>query len=110
MEKNIDYSEFRNKLLSKKVNLLERLEKIDQSKSRIEPLEKDSEEQISIIQNDEVVDKLDEIERKELYLINDALDRIADGSYGYCENCGDPISSKRLIALPFAKLCIDCAN
>lgn len=110
MQNDVNYSQFRDKLISKKINLLERLERIEDSKSRKEGFESDSEEQVSILQNDQVVDKLDEIERKELNLINDALDRIADGSYGVCEECGEIINPKRLIALPFAKLCINCAE
>jgi len=37
-----------------------------------------------------------------------ALDRIADGSYGTCLECEDEISQKRLQALPWASLCINC--
>jgi DnaK suppressor protein len=37
-----------------------------------------------------------------------ALDRIADGSYGVCPNCEEEISQKRLKAVPWATLCIDC--
>lgn len=41
-------------------------------------------------------------ERKLLNKINEALGRIEDGSYGYCEETGDPIPVKRLIARPTA--------
>ena len=37
-----------------------------------------------------------------------ALDRIADGSYGTCEECEEEISHKRLQAVPWATLCIGC--
>ena len=37
-----------------------------------------------------------------------ALGRLADGTYGICENCGRPINPERLEALPSARLCIDC--
>ncbi len=37
-----------------------------------------------------------------------ALRKIDDGSFGACERCGEPISDKRLEALPFARHCIDC--
>ena len=37
-----------------------------------------------------------------------ALRKIEDGSFGACERCGEPISEKRLEALPFARYCIDC--
>lgn len=39
-------------------------------------------------------------QRKLIAKIDEALDRIEDGSYGYCEDTGDPISIKRLDARP----------
>ncbi|MCU1326875.1 MAG: transcriptional regulator, TraR/DksA family [Bryobacterales bacterium] len=41
-------------------------------------------------------------------LIAAALSRIADGTYGVCVECDEPISEKRLAALPWAKFCIHC--
>ncbi|MBM3569261.1 MAG: RNA polymerase-binding protein DksA [Alphaproteobacteria bacterium] len=46
-------------------------------------------------------------ERKLLSKIDAALRRIEDGSYGYCEETGEPISLKRLEARPIATLSID---
>jgi DnaK suppressor protein len=37
-----------------------------------------------------------------------ALQRIADGSYGICLSCEDPIRAKRLQAVPWAELCLVC--
>jgi DnaK suppressor protein len=37
-----------------------------------------------------------------------ALDRLADGSYGVCLACEDDIAPKRLMAIPWAELCIAC--
>ena len=37
-----------------------------------------------------------------------ALERIADGTYGQCENCGNAIGKNRLIAFPRATLCLSC--
>jgi RNA polymerase-binding protein DksA len=37
-----------------------------------------------------------------------ALERIADGTYGQCENCGNPIGKNRLMAFPRATLCMTC--
>src|SRR5207253_2655471 len=39
-----------------------------------------------------------------------ALEKIADGTYGTCENCGKQIAGPRLEAMPAARLCIDCAS
>jgi len=46
-------------------------------------------------------------ERKLINKIDDALRRIDDGSYGYCEETGEPISLKRLEARPVATLSIE---
>ena len=37
-----------------------------------------------------------------------ALERIADGTYGICESCGNPIGKLRLQAFPRATLCVTC--
>jgi len=46
-------------------------------------------------------------ERKLISKIDAALRRIEDGSYGYCEETGEPIGVKRLEARPIATLCLD---
>lgn len=38
----------------------------------------------------------------------DALERIEQGGYGDCQQCGTPISKARLDALPFTPYCIEC--
>jgi RNA polymerase-binding protein DksA len=42
--------------------------------------------------------------------IETALERIEDGQYGLCEECTQPISKTRLNAIPYAPLCIKCAQ
>jgi DnaK suppressor protein len=42
--------------------------------------------------------------------IDAALRRIAEGSYGECGRCEEPIDPRRLHADPTARLCIDCAS
>ena len=37
-----------------------------------------------------------------------ALARIADGTYGVCESCGNPIGKMRVMAFPRATLCLSC--
>jgi RNA polymerase-binding protein DksA len=48
--------------------------------------------------------------REHLGEIDAALRRLADGSYGTCERCGNPIAAARLIARPVAARCIRCAS
>ncbi|MDR1038011.1 MAG: RNA polymerase-binding protein DksA [Deltaproteobacteria bacterium] len=52
--------------------------------------------------------RLRERERHLLNKIDEALERISDGSFGICENCGDDISIARLEARPVSTLCISC--
>ncbi|MDQ7782929.1 MAG: RNA polymerase-binding protein DksA [Desulfomonilaceae bacterium] len=47
-------------------------------------------------------------ERKLINKIKKALEKIEDGSFGFCEICGEPIEFKRLEARPVTTHCIDC--
>ena len=49
-------------------------------------------------------------ERKLITKIDEALGRIADGSYGVCEDCGSSIGVERLRARPVTTLCIACKS
>lgn len=48
--------------------------------------------------------------REHLGQIDAAMRRLADGSYGICEGCGQRISAARLAARPITTLCIQCAS
>jgi len=74
-----------------------------------DPGAKDSEEQASLRENDEVLVQLDETGVREIAEIRAALDRIATGRFGTCYECGEPIGEARLAALPYTTRCIDCA-
>jgi DnaK suppressor protein len=47
---------------------------------------------------------------KKRQMIDEALTRLHEGMYGICAECGIEISEKRLAAVPFAKLCVDCQS
>lgn len=51
-----------------------------------------------------------ENEQETLKLIDAALGRIRDGSYGVCAECEHPIARARLQALPYTRYCIECAR
>jgi DnaK suppressor protein len=48
------------------------------------------------------------LEKTLLREVEEALARVRDGSYGICQECEEPISPKRLQALPWAKFCVRC--
>lgn len=56
----------------------------------------------------EVSSKLVQSESRELAQIEKAIARLKEGRYGFCEECDRPISLDRLLAVPYATLCIKC--
>ncbi len=60
------------------------------------------------IYNKQVLLSLNENERLRLKEVDESLDRIENGTYGICEECGGPISLKRLEVRPVAKYCVPC--
>lgn len=50
------------------------------------------------------------LESQTLEQVEDALKRVADGTYGKCVICGRPISPARLEAIPWTPYCLDHAN
>ena len=45
---------------------------------------------------------------KQLKEVNEALERMSQGTYGRCENCNTDIPVERLLAYPAAKTCLNC--
>jgi len=70
----------------------------------------DSAEQAQERENDEVVDAIGNETAQSIRSIQLALDRMADGSYGVCDRCGEEIGYARLQALPEATRCVACAE
>lgn len=60
--------------------------------------------------DEEVLEDLGAASLQEVRMIEAALDRINQGSYGLCVVCGDPISEERLDVLPHTPKCRDCAS
>ncbi len=58
--------------------------------------------------NKEFLFSLSDEERKIIMLVDEALAKIGDNSYGKCSACGKDISLPRLNAVPWAKHCISC--
>ena len=49
-------------------------------------------------------------DRKKLLAINEALEKINEGNYGVCQECGEQIGAGRLKAMPLANYCVDCQS
>ena len=106
--KKLDY--FRDKLLQKQLSLMDMVQ-------RTEGYGREKDQNIQ-----DVADMAVESYTKEfmfgkssgdwhiLQLIREALERIKDKSYGICINCESPIQPRRLEAVPWTKLCIQCQD
>tara|TARA_B100000902_G_C26604869_1_gene572268 strand:+ start:142 stop:549 length:408 start_codon:yes stop_codon:yes gene_type:complete len=98
---------FKQKLLNWKNELLK------ESSQTLNNLQSDNEAKPDITDRaSEEIDRSFELrtrdrERKLINKINAALQRIEDGSYGYCEETGEPIGLKRLEARPVATLSLE---
>lgn len=106
---NLD--EMRAVLERRREELTERRERIARhTRHRDEPLPPDFAEQAVELENGETLVALDREVNAELREVERALRRLDDGAYGECTECGETINEKRLNALPYASLCITCAN
>lgn len=73
------------------------------------PLSADSEDRATDLENQDALEGIEISEIREIQHINEALKRIAEGTYGVCSQCGGDIDPRRLKALPTATRCISCA-
>ncbi|WP_252179266.1 TraR/DksA family transcriptional regulator [Endozoicomonas sp. 4G] len=103
-----DYEKLKVWLLSRREELNIRLGNISKDVTR--RASADWSEQAQERENDEVIDQLGNDARAELNLVNKALDRMNHDDYGFCTSCGDEIVEARLAAMPYADLCIKCAE
>jgi len=78
----------------------------DMSKSH----SRDSSEQAVERENDEVVENLENETKIELKQVQNAIQRLNLEKYHECVECGLEISPERLEAMPYANLCISCAD
>lgn len=103
--------DIKKELIRSRKDLEERLERIKKhirhSETGIDP---DFEDQATQRENDDVVDNLSCRLQKQLSQVRQALSRIDDGTYGICSFCGEPISSARLLAIPYTNICRKCAS
>jgi len=99
----------------KKILLKEREEIVGEVKQIVESSKEmgqdgiqDIGDEAANIYNKQVLLSLNENERMRLQEVDESLDRIENGTYGICEECGGPISLKRLEVRPVAKYCVPC--
>lgn len=96
-------------LIAKRLEELgHRMEEIDAELGH--EMSKDLEEQAVDIEDDEVLEGLGLAAQQEVALLQSALQRIKDGTYGVCQTCDATISNARLEAVPYTPICRNCAR
>lgn len=97
-------------LVEEKIKILKRLQKEVEERDRLRDKQAvgDETDSATQLELENIANVLSSMEAARLKQIEEALRRIEEGTYGYCEACGEPIEEARLLAQPFATKCIYC--
>jgi RNA polymerase-binding transcription factor DksA len=108
MATRIDEGEARNRLVAKQTELQRRIAGTEGTERR--EVAEGQNDNAQLWEVSDVRDDLDSQAATELEQVNQALARLDAGEYGLCMDCEEPIAEARLNALPYATLCIQCAE
>lgn len=107
----LDLEAYKSQLQNMRNEFTHRVEALEKDIHHTEePVEKDFAEQATQSENDDVLNALDDEAKTTIIQIDNALLRIQNGNFGICETCGNHINEDRLQVIPFANLCITCAE
>ncbi len=104
----IDENQVRNTLVAKQDELQARIGGTQATEQR--EVAEDKNDGAQLWQVSDNRDDLDDQAVAELRQVNHALERLDSGEYGVCEDCDEPIPERRLQAVPYATLCVSCAE
>lgn len=105
-----DLNFFRELLTRRLEELLMEAEKTKNTVKAAEESSSDPMDQASNWSERDFLLRLRDRESRLIFKIKEALERIENGTFGVCEECGEEISLKRLRARPMATLCIHCKH
>ncbi|WP_457621705.1 TraR/DksA family transcriptional regulator [Persephonella sp.] len=106
----MDLQKIREELLQKRSEIIESLSNNNSEDLNEKTGVDDAADIVASELSRETLYKLSQAERETLFLIDIALKKIESGTYGVCEECGAPIGEKRLQAIPWVRLCIECSQ
>jgi DnaK suppressor protein len=96
----------RARLLEKRASVLAGLGSRFDSRAGMGRVAEDDQAQIT---HDEFVSlRMNGLDYRQLRMVEEALDRLDTGDYGFCLACDEAIAEKRLLALPWARYCVAC--
>ncbi len=103
------FDHYRKKLLEKKDELFQTVSKTEQyGREADEDATQDIADKAANSYTKEFLFSQSSSERTILQLVNEALDRVEKGTFGYCVACENEINQKRLEAVPWTRHCIGC--
>ncbi len=102
------HDDIRQRLLARRDELQARLARFEAQLDA--PADPNAEERSVEREDDEPMESLGLSGQKEIAAIEAALKRFANGAYGICVTCNDPISQERLELLPQTPFCAACAR
>ncbi len=100
--------QFKNRLIQKKLSLTNMVMRTEGYGREKEPAIQDVADMAVESYTKEFMFGKSSGDRATLQMINEALERIEDKSYGTCVHCEEPIQAKRLEAVPWAIYCLRC--
>ncbi|KPK42383.1 MAG: hypothetical protein AMJ78_02715 [Omnitrophica WOR_2 bacterium SM23_29] len=115
-----DLERFKKILLKKKKEILSEIQNVE--KNTLSKSQRDASGDLSAYtfhMADVATDSFDRefslgiatnVQQKILYAVDEALKHIGDKTYGKCIKCEKPISKSRLLAIPYANLCVECQS
>lgn len=102
----LNTKEIKDRLIAERENLLNKLKENDLS---IDDSETPDPVDLAVRNySKNVMLAVSENDSRQIILINEALERIEDEEYGFCQNCEKEINPKRLDAIPWARYCLNC--
>ena len=105
-KKRLDY--YRKKLEAKREELQHMMALAEQEGRAADDATQDIADRAANSYTKEFLLSLSDMERRDLNRVEQALARLRRGEYGTCVDCAKPIGDKRLQAIPWTPLCIQC--
>jgi len=108
-KKKVDY--YKKRLLTKQEELLRLVTKSEQDgREADEEATQDIADKAANSYTKEFLFHQSDENRRLLQLVNEAIERMKNGSYGQCVACQEEVQQKRLEAVPWARHCIECQD
>jgi len=100
---------FRDRLMDRRQSLVGQVQQAElYSRERDAEATQDPADMAANAYTKELLVSMSDNDRQLLNLIDEALERMDDSGYGKCIRCGQPLSEKRLEAVPWARHCVRC--